>query len=251
MAPSHNESPALILDCFDHGESDMIVTFFSKDKGRLTGIAKGAKRSKKRFVNKLELFSHLTISYTESQHRSLVFIAEAELHASFLNLRSNIHLYNTASVIREFILVATGEREGDERIFNLLLWTLTSLEEKRPHLPVLITFLLLFFDYIGYRPNLTECLVCNQALSTGTGYHFSGMAGGIICRNCKNKERQTLIPLSLGTIKLLNSLFDQPLARLHRLQFSAQTLKQSLTMLQEYSRQLLQRDINSWQAMHL
>ncbi len=251
MAPSRNEAPALILDCFDHGESDLIVTFFSKDKGRLTGIAKGAKRSKKRFVNKLELFSHLTISYTESQHRSLVFIAEAELHASFLNLRANIHLYNTASVIREFILVATGEREGDERIFTLLLWALNSLEEKRSHQPLLVVFLLLFFDYIGYRPNLTECIVCNQTLSIGTGYHFSPMAGGIICINCHNKARQPLVPLSLGTIKLLNSLFDQPLTRLHRLQFSGQTLNQSLTMLQEYSRQPLQRDINSWQAVHL
>ncbi len=246
MAPTQAESPAVILDCFDHGESDMIVTFFTNNKGRITGIAKGAKRSKKRFVNKLELFSLLTISYSESHNRSLAFITEAELHTGFINIRSNIKLYTTASVIREFLMVATGEREGDEKLFDLLLWALKSLDEKRPHLSVLVIFLLIFFDYIGYRPNLTGCLACNQPLSANPNYHFSVVAGGIICSNCREKAQHPLVPLSLGTIKLLNSILDQPLTRLHRLHFSSQALKQSLTMLHEYSRQLLQRDIHSW-----
>ncbi len=246
MSPTQTESPAVVIDCIDHGESDMIVTFFTKNKGRITGIAKGAKRSKKRFVNKLELFSLLTINYTESQHKSLVFIREAELHTSFLNLRSDMQLYSTASVLREFLLVATVEREEDEKLFSLLLWALNSLNEKRPHLSILVIFLLIFFDNIGYRPNLNRCLTCHHPLSSKLHYHFCVASGGIICEKCKAQSYPPLITLSLGTLKLLNSIFDQPLTRLHRLHFSHQTLKQSLAILYEYSRQLLQRDIHSW-----
>ncbi len=246
MGSSRDDSPAIILNSYDHAESDMIVTFFTKHKGRITGIAKGAKRSKKRFVNKLELFSLLTLSYTESNTKSLAFINEAELHTSFINIRSQISLFNTASVIQEIVLNATGEREGDNTIFNLLLWALTSLNEKRAHLPILVTFLLLFFDYIGYRPHLDKCLSCNRDLFSGPKHYFNPRAGGIICGQCKKLDKTPLIPLSLGTVRLLNSILDQPLIKLHRLHFSHHALSQSLKILYEYSRQLLQREIHSW-----
>ncbi len=246
MSTSLTESPAVVIDCFDHGESDVIVTFFTKNKGRITGIAKGAKRSKKRFVNKLELFSLLTINYSESPNKSLVFLHEADLHTSFLSLRSNIKLYATASVIREFLLIATGEREENEELFLLILWALNSLDEHRPHLSILVIFLFMLLDNIGYRPTLSSCLACQQTLSTKQGYHFSAAAGGIVCGNCKIKAHPPLIPLSLGTLKILHSIFDQPLTRLHRLHFSHHALRQSLSLLHEYSRQLLQRDIHSW-----
>lgn len=245
MAPSQEESPAVILDTFDHGESDLIVTYYSKQKGRMTGIAKGAKRSKKRFVNKLEIFSLLTLCHKESPNKSLTFISSAELHQSFLNLRSDVRRYYTASVIREFILVGIGEREGDEKVFTLLLWSLHSLNSKGAHLPILVIFLVLFLDYIGYRPNLSCCIQCDQPLDFKQKYFFIPLGGGILCRNCR-KTRGSSIHLSIGTIRLLTSILTQPLDRLHRLQFSNQALNQSLTMLHEYSRQLLQREIHSW-----
>ncbi len=57
------ESPAVVLNCYDHGESDKIVTLFCQNIGLITGIAKGANRSTKRFVNKLELFTLLHVYY--------------------------------------------------------------------------------------------------------------------------------------------------------------------------------------------
>ena len=62
MSPLAQDTEAIVLDCRDHGESDKIVTFFCLDAGRLAGIAKGANRSKRRFVNKLELFSSLQLT---------------------------------------------------------------------------------------------------------------------------------------------------------------------------------------------
>jgi len=133
MSPTSKEIAAIVLDCQDHGESDQIVTFFCEDIGRMTGIAKGAKRSQKRFVNKLELFSSLRLRYTESRRSNLVFIVEAELVDSFLRLRQNTSLYMAATVIRELTLSATRDLEGDDGFFALLQWGLRTMDGQRLH----------------------------------------------------------------------------------------------------------------------
>ena len=250
MSPPDRVSAAIILDCRDHGESDKIITFFTRDRGRLSGIAKGANRSKKRFVNKLELFSLVSITYSESRRSSLVFISEAELHSSFINLRSNINLYNSASIIREMILMATLEGEGDGQIYHLLVWALNSLDKERPHLSIVAIFLLRLYDLIGYRPDLTCCRSCNTTTVSSKELSFHHMTGGLICSNCLAKEEGGSTKLALGTVKLLESVLTQPLEKLHRMQFSRQALQQSLTMLHRYGRHLFQREIQSWKVIH-
>ena len=249
MSPLAKDTEAIVLDCRDHGESDKIVTFFCLDAGRLAGIAKGANRSKRRFVNKLELFSSLQLTYSLPRQGGLVFIAAAELQSSFLNLRNEIGLYNAATVIREFVLIGTSERERDTRVFDLLLWALNELDRKRPPFTVVILFLIRFFEYVGYRPDLLHCHHCGQSAEVQRRGGFNYVAGGLVCEACSSDGSQTTVPLSPGTIKLLLNAQNQPQERLHRLQFSAQAQDEALNMLHHYGRQLFQRDIHSWEAL--
>jgi DNA repair protein RecO (recombination protein O) len=249
MASPELETAAIVLECRDHGESDKIITFFCPEAGRLSGIAKGANRSKRRFVNKLELFSSLQLTYTLPRYGSLAFISAAELKSGFLNLRKNVDLYNAATVIREFVLMGVSEKECDSRVFILLHWALQSLDEKRPHLPIVIMFLLRFFDYIGYRPDLLNCQHCNLPVSSQQGHRFNYMTGGLVCQTCSAHDFQTTVPLSPGTIRLLTDVQGLPLERLHRLQFSSIALDESLVLLHHYGRRLFQRDIHSWKTI--
>ncbi|HID68883.1 MAG TPA: DNA repair protein RecO [Desulfobacterales bacterium] len=239
------ESAAIVLDCREHGESDVIVTFFCRHYGRLTGIAKGAKRSKKRFVNKLEIFSSLQLLHTVPQNNRLAFIAEADLCDGFLSLRNNISCYTTASVIREFVLLATKEMEGDDGLYPLLIWSLSSLNSGRPPLIVLILFLIRFYALIGYSPILDSCLECGQQLRTDKTYCFHVASGGLRCSKCTEKGTNRL-KLSQGTLKSLAAALQQPLERLNRLQFSKNSQEEALTFLHSYGRQLFQREIVSW-----
>ncbi len=240
------ESAAIILDCREHGESDLIVTFFCRHHGRLTGIAKGAKRSKKRFVNKLEIFTSLLIRHTLPKNSQLAFIAEAELLESFLALRQDILCYSTANVIREFTLLATQEMEGDKELYPLLLWAFTSLDSGRPPQAILILFLIRFFTAIGYSPQLHRCLDCNQEIHEAETYTFHAAAGTIRCSSCNKGEKSNTTPLSLGTLKSLTAAQDQPLHRLQRLQLSPHSQQEALSFLHHYGRQLFQREIVSW-----
>ncbi|MBU1058653.1 MAG: DNA repair protein RecO [Proteobacteria bacterium] len=240
------ESAAIILDCREHGESDLIVTFFCRHHGRLTGIAKGAKRSKKRFVNKLEIFTSLRIRHTIPKNNRLAFIAEAELVESFLTLRQDFLCYITASIIREFTLLATHEMEGDEELYPLLVWAFTSLDNGRPPRAILILFLIRFYTAIGYSPQLHRCPDCSQEINETETYTFFPAAGTIRCSICNKGKESNGSPLTLGTIRSLAAAQDQPLNRIHRLHLSRHCQKEALTFLHHYGRQLFQREIISW-----
>lgn len=250
MSPRSLEAEAIVLDCQDHGEADLIVTFFCLDIGRVSGIAKGAKRSQRRFVNKLELFSFLHITYSDLANSSLLFIHDAELHASFLNLRKNIALYTTATTIREFILMAMRDGERDENLFRLILWALHNLDLKQPHLSVLALFLVKFYACIGYKPQMHACLSCGAPVLSGLEYRFNYLSGGIVCSVCPSTTHQAGIRLSQGTVKILQSAQDMPLERLHRLKFSGPVLDECLNVLHYYGRHLFQRDISSWNMLN-
>jgi DNA repair protein RecO (recombination protein O) len=246
MSALVKESSVIVLDCHDHGESDQIVTFYCHGIGRMTGIAKGSKRSRKRFVNKLELFSSLLLCYTEPRRGNLVFIVEAELVESFIHLRQSLPLYMAASVMRELVLVATRDLDGDDGLFSLLQWGLQSLDTGRPVLTVLTFFQIKFFEQIGYRPNLSSCLRCEQPFGACQEYGFDSLAGGIVCAYCREERGQSsVLPLSPGTVKILVSAQNQPLDRLHRLFLSGAVLHEALTLLYCYGRHLLQREICS------
>lgn len=122
------ESDAIVLDTTDHGESDLIITLFSQQSGRLSAIAKGAKRSKKRFVNKLELFTYLHIYYQQKNEGALAFLNEAEIYTSFPQIRHNLNAYNVASIMREFLLIAVKDAEPDIKTFRLTLWAFHQLD---------------------------------------------------------------------------------------------------------------------------
>ena len=251
MSPQQQiESPAIVLDCRDHGESDKIITLFCQRLGRITGIAKGAKRSKKRFVNKLEIFSSLNICHTLPLNGRLAFIAEAELLDGFINIRTDIACYTTASIIREFLLLATKEMEGDTKLYPLLIWAFHSLNTQQSPNPVLIFFLIRFFSIIGYHPNLSNCAECGQQLNNSDNYSFHTQSGGIHCNRCTQGQRHSRVPLSCGTLKYLDMAIKQPLSRLRRLQLTEQSQLESLSFLHIYGRQLFQREIISWRFLN-
>lgn len=216
----------------------------------MTGIAKGAKRSQKRFVNKLELFSSLCIRYRESRGSNLVFIVEAELLESFIPLRQSMPLYMVATVFRELTLAASRDLEGEDGLFALLQWGLQSLDGQRSALTVLVFFQIKFFEQIGYRPTLDSCLCCHHLFDATQDYGFDCRGGGIVCKHCQKTQGQTaVLPLSRGTIRILESAQNQPLNRLHRLRLSVSTLHEALSLLHHYGRHLLQREICSLQLL--
>ncbi len=245
-------TPTVVLEVRTYGESDKIVTFYSKARGRMSGIAKGAQRSLKRFVNKLELFTHLEILYTDSRSSSLVRIDQAELINPFPIIRSNYERFTAAALFCELILHWTRENDPDDRIFELLIWALASLEDlKRPASWIVILFNIKLLTLLGYQPDLAGCSECGTLNHQAGPYRFNLARNALICQPCaKSASKLGHAPglnFSISTARFLHKAQEMPLDKLDRLRFSPTVVKEALLMLKNYGSSILQRDISSWE----
>lgn len=239
----------IVLKVTGHGESDKIVTLFSPDLGRATGIAKGAKRSKKRFVNKLEEFSLLDIIYRPPRNGSLLFLSEAELENPFLSLRATHERYATAVLACELIIRFTCERDPDPELFTLLLWLLNSVNQGAQPLQAAALFHLRLLTAGGYEPDLSGCIVCRHPVNNNRSFALQPANGALICSRCNAHAQSSNFSLALQTIKFLQTAQQLNLRRLTRLQMPDSAARETLQVLYRYSQHLLQRDIHSWRFL--
>lgn len=241
------QSLAVVLQVKDHGDSDKIVTLYTLEHGKIVLIAKGAKRSKKRFVNKLELFSLLTIHFAPSRHSSLMRLDQADLVASFPKLRESYELYIAASLLCELVLHWTREHDSDEELFRLLAWALEALSLAGAAANrTIIFFHVKMLDILGYRPDLTGCLDCRVLGAPGVLYRFSPLRNGLVCSRCEPRATTNSLPLSIQTIQLLRRVQDMEQGKLERLQFSPASTQEAVALLKRYDNHLLQREVQSW-----
>jgi DNA repair protein RecO (recombination protein O) len=241
---------AVVLKVGDLGEADKIVTFYSKQVGKLAGIAKGAKKSKKRFSNKLEIFSLLDILYDDRSRSGLVRIVEGELLIPYISLRQNYDRYVGAALACELIYYWSRDYDADRNIFDLLIWTLQNIDKGKSSRIVLIFFQIKLYTLLGYKLHLSGCIKCGIAEQAGKPYVFHPGRHGLLCRNCSPSlmSRET-VSLSMNTIKLLQHAQDLPMEKIERLRFSDASIREALLLFKAYGQYLLQREIKAWNFM--
>jgi DNA repair protein RecO (recombination protein O) len=239
---------AIVLKVNDLGESDKIVTFYSMQAGKIAGVAKGAKRSKKRFSNKLEIFSLLDVMYNALEDRAgLVRIVEAELLAPFMSLREDYERYVNAALVCELIYYWSRDYDADKNIFHILHWALQGIDRGSTPLMVQIFFQVKLYTLLGYRLHLSGCIKCQNGEQSGVPYAFHAGRHGLLCRNCYSALiGREMVPLSLNTIKLLQHAQELPLEKLERLRFSDVSVREALQLFRVYGQYLLQREIAAW-----
>ena len=238
---------AVVLKVSDLGESDKIITLYSRQSGKVAGIAKGAKKSKKRFSNKLEIFSLLDVLYDDRSRSGLVRIVEAELLTPFISLRQKYDRYVSAALACELIYYWSREYDADRNVFNLLLWTLQSIDSGKSARVVQIFFQIKLFTLLGYKLSLSGCIKCGIAEKAGKPYVFHPERHGLLCRSCSPSFiSREMISLSMNTIKLLQHAQDLPMEKLERLRFSDASIREALLLFRIYGQYLLQREILAW-----
>ncbi len=200
-------TPAIVLRTRPFGESDKIVSLLTENFGKITGIAKGALRSRRRFVNSLEPFSLVNLRFQERAHSNLVFILGAELAHGFRHLTSSLESISHASYIVEITDGLTGERDESLAVFQHLRDGLCSLDANGTSLRFLTTFELKLLKLTGYQPVLDACKRCggNRLAEVSAQWHFSPADGGILCEVCARARRETL-PLGAMAVGILTAL---------------------------------------------
>jgi len=242
---------AIVTRSTNYGESDKIVTFFTRDFGKIKGIAKGARRSKKRFQNALGLFSHIRVIFFDREGVGLVRVESGDILHAFPKIRENLTKIYFGNYFLELVNEMAEEREANPEAFNLLLSFLLSLEQGEAEEERLRMFETRMLSLFGYRPNLKQCDLCKKGwedLRNAPTLFFSPEKGAMVCEGC-SKLLNHLLPLSLGTAKLIEQISQIDLTKIHRLKFTPQALSESQELLQKFITYQLGKELKSLKAL--
>ncbi len=238
---------AIVLRKIEYGDADLIITLFSSDQGKLTVIAKGAKKSRKRFSGVLELFSTLNIVTRESRGRGLPILQEASLIYPFVNIRSGIEKTAYASYWSEIVNVWMVDGQKQPGLYSLLESCLDALDQGHMTPDILsVFFQIQFMKLCGFGPTLFHCTACCQdMMETQSPYMAVDIArGGILCHNCQPKSFSCQ-NLSKGTIKLLQWMEKADAVRAARLRPTPCSIHEGLDFLESFVPHHLGKQLHS------
>ena len=196
-------SAAVVIGSFPLGESDRVVTFFSRDFGRIRGVARAARRLKSRFGGSLELFTLGQLVFFDTGRSELVRIDHFDVTHPFAALREDLGRLGEASWMVEIVARTTGERDRQPALYGLLVRALRAMAEAPRPPRVAACFGVRCLDLLGHRPRLDRCVECGRA------YPFSRPAvgeGGVMCESCAQRPGARAVPVTPATLTAFERL---------------------------------------------
>ncbi len=227
---------AILLRRIEFGDYDLIITFFSKEKGKITAIAKSAKKSVKRFGGVLEPFSELGIVTSRPKGKGLPILKEASLINPFFKIREDILKTAYASYWLELIYLWMAENESHVDLYHLTQHVLSELSSDNDIKEMLsILFQMRFMALAGFHPNFDECRICKTVLDNivGNTVFPDFPKGGFTCSDCRGGDNKRF-SISKGTLKQLLWIASGDLKRAGRIRFAPLALKQGLAFLEAF-----------------
>ena len=185
-----DQAEAIVLRNFNIGDQDKIVVFFSRDKGILRGVAKGARKFGNRFGSSLEPMSWVRILYYEKERKDLVTVSDCDLLKSFFDLQKDLETSFTLSYFAELVEEFTPARAKEDTLFRLLLTVLENLNNNGD-----LNFLSRYFEtwflkINGFLPDVNRCKNCRCPLAD-PGW-LSPKKDGAYCDRCAPQKKELL-----------------------------------------------------------
>jgi DNA repair protein RecO (recombination protein O) len=229
-------SPAVLLRRLDYGDFDLILTFLSLQRGKISLIAKSAKKSTKRFAGILELFSLIEVVASTGKGRGLPVLQEASLICPFSTIRNDITKTAYASYWCELINNWVEEYQKQVGLYYLLQHVLNQLDGgESAAAQISILFQMKLLHLTGHGPNLRRCGRCRKSLEAiqPNQVVFDIAKGAILCDGC-SAGTGGRIRLSKGTLKQLIWFESGDLQKASRIRFATQALKEALEFLEAF-----------------
>ncbi|MGE4651991.1 MAG: DNA repair protein RecO [Myxococcota bacterium] len=198
-------SEALILRSVDFGESDRILHLLVPDQGRLTVIAKGARRSLKRFSGTLDLFNHLSVQVEGRRRNSMARLEQARLLRGFAPLRVDPMRFALGCYLLELLDRLTpegGVRSDMQQLFAFALDALRWVAARAPDLTQRTILELRALDALGLCPELRDCVRCKREVGGEGEVAFHIAEGGPLCGTC-SVPQEGLLGVHIGTLRTL------------------------------------------------
>ncbi len=217
-----------MLRSYPFKEADLVVSFLTRDQGKLRGVAKRARRPKSAFGAGLERLSQVRMAYFQSETRELVNLDSCELLVSQFRLMSDYR----AGVALDFFAEVTDQLlppgEPNERFFRLLTTVLEHLGALEPgSVWRAVTYFSLWAVRLsGFLPDLSACLECGSLLADGERRErafFHRSRDGLMCAECRRTAGTGSWELSVDSRALAEEMLRRPVGQITQTGWARET----------------------------
>jgi DNA repair protein RecO (recombination protein O) len=229
-------TPAILLHRVDYGDYDLIITFFTRAEGKISAMAKSAKKSVKRFGGVLQPFAILNIVCSESRGKQMPILQEVSLQIPLPNIGTDITKTAFASYWAEILKEWSEEGRQQIHLYQLLRYALIALDRGDISPPILsLSFQMKFLSLTGLSPHLANCNDCGRTVDQikENRIAFDIKTGRLTCSRCRNDTAQRVY-LTKGTIRQLQWMDRVPFSQVSRIRCLPQVEREGQSFLETF-----------------
>lgn len=258
---------AILLRKIEYGDHDLIITFLTRDKGKISVMAKNAKKSVRRFSGAMDLFSvnHIQCAFPRKNRDAMINLCQTVLENGFSHIRYDVVNTAYASYWTEIVTQWLEEGKAQPDIFELLFTALGMVDDGFIRTEVIsLLFQIRFMRLSGFSPGLDHCDACRTNLEDvhSARLWFDFKAGRVVCPECTGSERfarESAGPfggsargcwVSKGTLKQLSWINTVEMSRADRIRFSPVAIREGETLLESFIPFHIGRNFNSLKFLH-
>lgn len=220
------QTQALVVGTMRYREADRILTLYTRERGRLSALAKGVRRTKSRVGGRVEPFSLLQAQLYRGPGGSLYTLTGAETTRTFSGARETLFRMEAGARLLDTIKRAFPEEERHTDAFNLLVRAVAALSETADGEQadrVIASARAKLLLTLGYLPQLDSCVRCG---SGGDLTAFHAGLGGVVCSLCFGGETGECFPFSGQGLSGLRRVLEHPLDEVGGLDLSPEATRE-------------------------
>lgn len=206
---STEKAEALVLRVIEFSESSSVVTLFTREFGKISGLAKGARRPKGPFESALDLLSRVRLVFLRKSSDALDLLTEAKLERRFRPQAGELSRLYGAYYVAELLNDLTHDGDPHPELFDLAVEVLEELSGGSSSAGIVVLrFELSALRMLGHLPSLRECAECGDVVAGNRRTAFGFAVGGVLCEACR-PGKKNVVSLSNEAIEALEALASE------------------------------------------
>ncbi len=201
-----HKSDAIVLRVIDFSETSCVVTLLTREFGKITGLAKGARRKKNPFESALDLLAIVRLVFWPKAPRAMDLLTEAKLERRFRAGGKCLRRLYCAYYVAEIVGLLVEHNDPMPSVYDLTEETIRRLDGGCDPDWALFRFEMGLLNLLGHRPQLDACIGCGRPRrGNALWVAFAPIGGGTVCPACRVGQ-QHVLSVRTETIEFLNRI---------------------------------------------
>ncbi len=234
---SAEATTAIVLKVVDFSETSCVVTLLTRDFGKISALAKGARRKRSPFEGAIDVLAICRIGFLRKSVDTLDLLTEAKLLRRFRSASEDLSRLYACLYIVELVKTLTDRTDASPELFELVRGTVEAIDTGQPVVEQLLRFELRLLKQIGQQAELFQCVGCGRTVAEAAQMAINVSAGGVICDSCRIGKQGTA-RIHLETLTTMKALCDENIP-LEQLQIAPQSRGEIRGLLDQKMAELL------------